>query len=109
MNGRADLTVVQAQMLARVVGHFDAHPEAELLVCMFDVAQGRNVICGGTTDAAGLLFAAGLVMLRRAYECLLEQQTWPNRDAMLEALRTAMPFLEASGVAEPGASRAVVQ
>ena len=105
----ASLTSVQGQLMQWVIGHFDGAPSAEAFFLLFDPRRGPTLSSGGTTDKAGLLFAAGLVLLRRAHEGLLDQEDWPQRGAMREALQTALRFREASGVAEPVPSRTVRQ
>ena len=109
VSAEATLSPVQGQFMHAVMDQLDGRPNAEVVGFVFDPAHTEHMLLLCTSGSALLHYAAGLLALRRALALMGEQQEWPRRAAILEALQTALPYLEAAGVAEPSESRAVLQ
>ena len=103
------LTKVQREMLQWVLDYFDGALDAQILLVGYDPGRGREMALVGTNSAALLHYGAGMLLLRRALYLIADQPYWHDRDKIIEALRTALPFLEAIKVAEPAGATGVEQ
>jgi hypothetical protein len=109
LNLQAAMTPAQFGLLRRIVAKFHGKPSAGAIVVAFDLSSDRTLSIGTTTSSAPLHFTAALMVLRHAAAMLREQSDFPQHAAMVEAVRTALPFLEAVGAAEPLPGQEVVQ
>ncbi len=95
-----ELTMDQAAAVGKVLETCHGHPNAEVVFALFDLSRGRSVVVGGSTDNAIVLFMGGLGLLRRALRVASIETDLLRRAEIMEALQTALPYLEAAGVAD---------
>ena len=97
------VTPAQAYVADCLMSHFDRGAGAQAVLCLIDVtADDKTMRWTATTDATALCLGAAVLLLRNSLSLLLRQQDeLPGHARLIEAVRTALPYLETAGIAEP--------